>query len=89
MITMYVSFCADSGTCTTLKNQWNRGGPCSRSFGRMCPNYWNAECGLGCLNQWTVISSGAEPRLSCQVGIGGCDAGLRERGGVVGRVVCM
>jgi hypothetical protein len=64
---MYVTFCAPRGTCLNLKNQWNRGGPCSSAFKGMCEDFFCAERELGCVNKGSVLSSGAMPPGSFDV----------------------
>lgn len=68
---MYVSYCGARGTCTDLKNTWNRAGPCSTYFRGMCRHFFYAEGGLGCVNRGTIMSAGALPSGSCEVGFEG------------------
>jgi hypothetical protein len=75
---MYVTFCAARGTCLNLKNQWNRGGPCSSAFKGMCVDYFCNELELGCVNKGSLLSSGATPPGSCSV------SGRARGGGVRG-----
>lgn len=66
-VIMYCSFCATSGTCTGLKNTWNRQGPCGTAMQGLCTDFYLAEGELGCVNQGTVIAGGFVQPGSCEV----------------------